>query len=145
MTIDAVAATATPFATTGATSAATGAATPKKELDSEVFMRLLVTQLTNQDPSTPMDTNQMISQTTQLAMMEQLTAMSRNSSEAFALNMRQAATALIGQRAGYVDAAGAPASGIVTKVSFEGSVPQVTIGDVTVALDAITSVTPATP
>lgn len=140
MTIDAVTAAATPFAT--ATTSATAAA-PKKELDSEVFMKLLVTQLTNQDPSTPMDTNQMISQTTQLAMMEQLTAMSRNSSEAFALNMRQAATALIGQRAGYLDAAGAPASGIVSKVSFEGSIPQVTIGDVTVALDAITSVTPA--
>lgn len=147
MTVDAVTATATPFATatTGATGAATTAASPKKELDSEVFMKLLVTQLTNQDPSTPMDTNQMISQTTQLAMMEQLTAMSRNSSEAFALNMRQAATALIGQRAGYLDATGAPASGIVSKVSFEGSVPLVTIGDVTVALDAITSVTPATP
>ncbi|MFF7681575.1 flagellar hook capping FlgD N-terminal domain-containing protein [Microbacterium sp. NPDC007973] len=139
MTVDAVTATASPFATASPTAAA-----PKKELDSEVFMKLLVTQLTNQDPSTPMDTNQMISQTTQLAMMEQLTAMSRNSSEAFALNMRQAATALIGQRVGYVDAAGAPASGIVSKVSFGGSIPQVTIGDVTVALDAITSVTPAT-
>lgn len=129
-------------ANTATATAATSA--PKKALDSEVFMKLLVTQLTNQDPSTPMDTNQMISQTTQLAMMEQLTAMSRTSTEAFALDMRQAATALVGQRAGYVDANGVPASGIVSKVSFEGSVPQVTIGDVTVALDAVTSVTPPT-
>lgn len=143
MTVDAVTATSPTFAPTTAT-AASGAAVPKKGLDSEVFMKLLVTQLTNQDPSTPMDTNQMISQTTQLAMMEQLTAMSRNSSEAFALDMRQAATALVGQRAGYVDANGVAASGIVSKVSFEGSVPQVTIGDVTVALDAVTSVTPPT-
>ena len=143
MTVDDVTATSPTFAPTTAT-AASGAAVPKKGLDSEVFMKLLVTQLTNQDPSTPMDTNQMISQTTQLAMMEQLTAMSRNSSEAFALDMRQAATALVGQRAGYVDANGVPASGIVSKVSFEGSVPQVTIGDVTVALDAVTSVTPPT-
>ncbi len=35
------------------TATATAAASaPKKALDSEVFMKLLVTQLTNQDPST---------------------------------------------------------------------------------------------
>ena len=33
---------------------------PKQAMDSEVFMSLLVTQLRNQDPSSPMDTNQMI-------------------------------------------------------------------------------------
>jgi len=89
------------------TATATAAASaPKKALDSEVFMKLLVTQLTNQDPSTPMDTNQMISQTTQLAMMEQLTAMSRTSTEAFALDMRQAASTLIGQQAGAGQAGG---------------------------------------
>ena len=39
---------------------------PKQTMDSEVFLKLLVTQLRTQDPSAPMDTNQMISQTTQL-------------------------------------------------------------------------------
>ncbi|KQM40219.1 MULTISPECIES: flagellar hook capping FlgD N-terminal domain-containing protein [unclassified Microbacterium] len=126
------------------TATATAAASaPKKALDSEVFMKLLVTQLTNQDPSTPMDTNQMISQTTQLAMMEQLTAMSRTSTEAFALDMRQAASTLIGQQAGYLDAKGAAVTGIVTTVSFDGPIPQVTIGDATVALDEITSLATA--
>jgi len=53
-----------------ATSAATPAAsTAKQEMDSELFMKLLVTQLRNQDPSSPMDTNEMITQTTQLATM----------------------------------------------------------------------------
>lgn len=135
MPVDAVTGPQAPFA---ATPAATTEA-PKKSLDSDAFMKLLVTQLTNQDPSTPMDTNQMISQTTELAMMEQLTTMSRNSSEAFALNMRQAAAALIGHEASYVDANGATVTGIVSTVSFAGSIPQVTIGDHAVALDAITS------
>ncbi|MFK0400990.1 flagellar hook capping FlgD N-terminal domain-containing protein [Microbacterium sp. NPDC090225] len=141
MTVDAVSA---PTAIhTGST---TDPAARKQVLDGEVFLKLLVTQLTHQDPSSPMDTNEMISQTTQLAMMEQLTALADNGAEAFALDMRQAAAALIGQEASYEDADGKAVTGIVTKVSFDGPVPQVTIGDKTIALDAITGVvTPTAP
>lgn len=141
MTVDAVSAPSTIH--TGSTA---DPAARKQVLDGEVFLKLLVTQLTHQDPSSPMDTNEMISQTTQLAMMEQLTALADSGAEAFALNMRQAASALIGQQASYKDAEGATVSGIVTKVSFDGPVPQVTIGEKTVSLDAITGVTtPTTP
>ncbi|WP_314425290.1 flagellar hook capping FlgD N-terminal domain-containing protein [uncultured Microbacterium sp.] len=148
MTVDAVSAP-----TSIHTSGTTDPAARKQTLDGEVFLKLLVTQLTHQDPSNPMDTNEMISQTTQLAMMEQLTTLTENGSEAFALNMRQAATALIGQEASYKDADGKTVTGIVTKVSFDGPVPQVTIGDKAVSLDAITGVatqpsasqTPAAP
>ena len=112
-------------------------------MDSEMFMKLLVTQLKNQDPSTPMDTNAMMSQTTQLAMMEKLTVLADNGTEAFALHMRQAATALIGQEARYEDADGKTVTGIVTRVSFDGPVPQVTIGGKDIALDAITGISTA--
>ncbi|SEB89990.1 flagellar basal-body rod modification protein FlgD [Paramicrobacterium humi] len=115
----------------------------KQTLDSEVFMKLLVAQLKNQDPSSPMNTNEMISQTTQLAMMEQLTAMSTTSTENFALSMRQTAAALVGQQATYLDADGVEQSGLVTSVSFAGSVPQVTIGDTTVPLDAVSGISTA--
>lgn len=123
----------------------TDPASRKQVMDSEVFLRLLVTQLTHQDPSSPMDTNEMISQTTQLAMMEQLTALSDTGSEAFALNMRQAATSLIGQEAGYEDAEGDVVTGVVTKVTFDGPIPQVTIGGKEVPLDAITAIASKTP
>src|SRR6185312_13964020 len=114
---------------------------PKQTLDSEAFMNLLVTQLKNQDPSSPMDTNQMISQTTQLAMMEQLTSMNSTSTESFALQMRIAASALIGQQVGYTDSAGNPVSGTASAVSFTGKTPTVTIDGVSIALDSITGVT----
>lgn len=146
MPIDAVSATSSTY-----DARATDAAAPKQTLDSEVFLQLLVAQLTNQDPSSPMDTNAMISQTTELATMEQLTALTENSSEAFALSMRQAAAALIGQQASYLGADGETATGLVTKVSFDGPVPQVTVGDQTVPLDAILGLaapaapTPVTP
>ena len=122
MTVDAVSAPSSIH--TGST---TDPAARKQVLDGEVFLKLLVTQLTHQDPSSPMDTNEMISQTTQLAMMEQLTALADSGAEAFALNMRQAASALIGQEATYKDADGKTVSGLVTKVSFDGPIPQVTV------------------
>lgn len=125
----------------------TGSTTPaserKKTLDSEVFLKLLVTQLTNQDPSSPMNTNEMISQTTQLASMEQLTALTATSTESFALSMRQTAVALIGHEAQYVDEKGVTQKGIVTSVSYAGAVPLVTIGEASIPLDAVSGVSVA--
>lgn len=140
MTVDAISAPSSIY--TGST---TDPAARKQTLDGEVFLKLLVTQLTHQDPSSPMDTNEMISQTTQLAMMEQLTTLADNGTEAFALSMRQAATALIGHEASYKDADGKTVTGVVSKVSFDGPIPQVTIGEKNVALDAILGIASSTP
>ncbi|WP_243230440.1 flagellar hook assembly protein FlgD [Microbacterium sp. CIAB417] len=132
-----------PITGTAAVDANSAASTPapKQTLDADVFMKLLVTQLSNQDPSSPMDTNEMIAQTTQLASMEQLTALAATTTESFALSMRQTAAALIGQEAQYVDADGVEQSGIVSSVSFAGPIPIVTIGDTPVALDAVSGLT----
>lgn len=130
------------------TQSPTPAAARKQTLDSEVFLQLLVAQLKNQDPSSPMDTNQMIAQSTQLAMMEQLTALSATSTETFALTMRQTAADLVGREASYLDADGTARTGLVTAVSFASATPQVLFGDISVPLDAVSGVgtapTPAT-
>lgn len=115
-------------------------ATPKQEMDSEMFMNLLVTQLRNQDPSSPMDTNQMITQTTQLATMEKLTAMADTSTESFSLQMRNAAATLLGKTVSYTDADGATKTGVADSVTFASGVPQVTVSGKSVALDAISGV-----
>ena len=121
----------------------TPARAPKQTLDSEAFMSLLVTQLKNQDPSSPMDTNAMIGQTTQLAMMEQLTGMNKTSDENLALQMRIAASALIGQQVSYLGKDGTPVTGKAGSVSFAGGVPTVTIDGVEVNLDSISGITAA--
>jgi flagellar basal-body rod modification protein FlgD len=122
------------------TSAAATDRAPKQTMDSEVFMSLLVTQLRNQDPSSPMDTNQMIAQTTQLAMMEKLTALSTTSDENFSLQMRMAAASLVGQDVSYEAADGTKISGVATAVSYAGPVPTVTVGGKEVPLDVISGV-----
>ncbi|MBN9239750.1 MAG: flagellar hook capping protein [Micrococcales bacterium 70-64] len=112
----------------------------KQKMDGEMFMQLLVAQLRAQDPSSPMDTNAMMTQTAQLASMEQLTSMSKLSQESFSLQMRVAASSLIGKEVGYVDADGKTQKGIATAVSFANAVPTVTIGDKSIRLDAISDV-----
>ena len=113
-------------------------------MDSEVFMQLLVTQLRNQDPSSPMDTNQMISQQTQLAMMEQVTNQTTTANENFSLQMRIAAANLVGKQVSYTDAAsGASVTGTATAVSYANSVPTVTVNGKEVDLDVISGITTA--
>jgi flagellar basal-body rod modification protein FlgD len=114
---------------------------PKQVMDSSVFMSLLVTQLQNQDPSSPMDTNAMIEQTTQLAMMEKLTQMAADSAQGLTLQQRAAAAALLGQAITYLASDGTTMTGTASAVSYAGALPTVTVGAAAVPLDAITGVT----
>ncbi len=113
---------------------------PKQELDSETFMQLLVTQLQNQDPTSPMDTNQMISQTTQLAEMEKLTDMATTSQDGFALQMRSAAAEMIGRTVEYADANGQVQTGTAGSVAYDGTMPAVKVGQAWVPLNQIIGV-----
>ena len=130
-------------ATAGTSTAAAPTRTPKQTMDSEVFMHLLVTQLRNQDPSSPMDTNDMIAQTTQLASMEQLTAMAKMDEENFSLQMRIAAAALIGQNVTYTDDDGAAVTGTAQSVSYAAGVPTVNVNGQDILLDRISGVVSA--
>ncbi len=147
MAIDGITGTvpAAPAATAAGIYSGSTTRAPKQTMDSEVFMKLLVTQLRTQDPSAPMDTNQMISQTTQLSMMEKMTELSTTSTENFSLQMRIAAAAIVGKQVSYSDAAGVARSGTASSVSFVGSVPQVKVGGVDVALDTISGITSTSP
>ena len=133
--------TASTTGTTGLYTNSTAVRDPKQTLDSDVFMQLLVTQLRNQDPSSPMDTNQMIQQTTQLSMMEKMTELGQTSTEDFALQMRIAASAIVGKQVSYANADGTTTTGIATSVSFAGTVPQVRVGSTDIALDKLTGIT----
>jgi flagellar basal-body rod modification protein FlgD len=128
-------------ATQAAAIAANKSNTTSQTMDSSVFMKLLVTQLQNQDPSSPMDTNQMISQQTQLAMMEQLTNQTTTQNENFSLQMRIAAANLVGKQVSYTDATtGSSVTGTATAVSYASSVPTVTVNGKEVDLDVISGI-----
>jgi flagellar basal-body rod modification protein FlgD len=116
---------------------------PAQTMDSNVFMSLLVTQLKYQDPSAPMDTNQMMSQSIQLSMMEKMTELSTGAKESFSLQMRTAAAQIIGHNISYALPDGTKGSGVASSVSFAGGVPTVGVGGVSVPLDSISGMTAA--
>jgi flagellar basal-body rod modification protein FlgD len=123
--------------------AGTVARTPKQTMDGEMFLSLLVTQLRNQDPSSPLDTNGMIQQTASLASMEQLTQLSTLTKDGYDLQQRIAAASIIGTQVSYTGADGTTVSGVASSVSFAGTTPTVTVGDATVELSKLTAI--ATP
>jgi flagellar basal-body rod modification protein FlgD len=116
---------------------------PKQVMDSSVFMSLLVTQLQNQDPSSPMDTNAMIEQTTQLAMMEKLTQLAADTALGLSVQQRAAAAALLDKAVTYLAADGRTATGTASAVSYAGPTPTVTVGGASIPLDAITGISGA--
>jgi len=116
---------------------------PTQSFDSETFMKLLVVQLKSQDPSSPMDTNAMIGQTTQLATMEKLTTMADLSQDSYSLQTRMAAANVVGKQVTYAGADGIAVSGIASAVSFNGDKPTVTVGSKVVDLNALTGVASA--
>ncbi|RKR75562.1 flagellar hook assembly protein FlgD [Frondihabitans australicus] len=138
MALDGITGTVT--ATVPASTSATTPA-PKQTMDSDMFMQLMVTQLQNQDPSSPMDTNAMISQTTQLAMMESISNNTTTGNENFSLQMRISAANLVGKQVTYTDSTtGKDVSGTAASVSFAGSVPTVSVGGKDIPLDSISGI-----
>ncbi len=126
---------------TDGTGRTTTTTTASNELDKQAFLELFVAQLKYQDPSSPMDTSQMMAQTSQLATMESLEEIATTSREAFALQMRMGAADLVGKQVSWTDADGTVRSGTVSGVSYASSVPVVMVGKETISLDAVSLVT----
>ena len=126
----------------GSGSGTKGTSKANQEYNSELFMKLLVTQLSNQDPSSPMDSSQMVAQTAQLASMEQLTSLNSTTTSNYRSQMQSTATAMLGKAVSWTDSNGTAQNGKVASIAFSSTgTPQLTIGSTTVPLTAITGVT----
>ena len=96
-----------------------------QQLGKDDFLKLLITQLTNQDPTSPMEDTQFISQMAQFSSLEQMTNMNESFNKmASMINSSQAASVL--GRTVEVDVGDTTAQGIVEATSF-GSEPQVMV------------------
>jgi flagellar basal-body rod modification protein FlgD len=93
---------------TGAT-AQTGtqaASNPKGTLDKDGFLKLFIAQLTHQDPSSPMDTNESVAQMASFTMVEQITSMTSSNAQIAKTLTTSNAVGLIGRTVTYIDADG---------------------------------------
>ncbi len=88
--------------TSVANTANTKASNPKAELDSQAFMKLLLTELQYQDPTSPMDTDKMLTQTSQLSALEAQNATKtamENMTKAFQTSANYSLASAIGKTA----------------------------------------------
>ncbi len=131
---------------TSQSGATTQTSAPKNILDSDGFLKLLIAQLQNQDPSSPMDTQAMMQQTAQLSMMEQMVAMAKDSQAALAVQQRALASQMVGSQVTYCTADGGNTTGVVESVIYTVGEPTLVIDGQHVALSSVASVSrSATP
>ncbi|MGD0196472.1 MAG: flagellar hook capping FlgD N-terminal domain-containing protein [Solirubrobacteraceae bacterium] len=107
---------------TNASSSQTNALTnTSSQLNDSEFLQLMITQLKDQDPTSPTDPSSYLSELAQFTSVEQETNTATNTSTAEALG-------LLGQTVTYTDSAGDSQTGAVTSVDLSGSSPTLTIG-----------------
>jgi flagellar basal-body rod modification protein FlgD len=86
--------------TTVASGSNTTVSNPKAELDSQAFMKLLLTELQYQDPTSPMDSDKMLTQTSQLSALEAQNATKtamQNMTDAFKTSANYSLSSAIGK------------------------------------------------
>jgi len=114
------------------TSATGAAAADKKKsasfMGKEDFLKLLVAQLKNQDPSNAQDMESMTQQMTQFSMLEQLTNMNETSEAANVSLARTHAVELLGKTVSYRARDGSIREGVVGHVDTTASAPRLTVG-----------------
>lgn len=119
---------------------------PKNELGGDDFLKLFVTQLQHQDPSSPMDTNDMLGQVTQLATMESLSNLQSSLSEMLGLSMRSTGADLVGNHITWNDQNGDEHTGKVLSAQYGNGIPVLNTEDgKKITLDAVTSTSKTAP
>jgi flagellar basal-body rod modification protein FlgD len=110
-------------------------------VNSDTFLKLLISQLENQDPDNPTDPTQFLSETADFEEVQQLSALSTDMTSLVSAQQSSAATSMLGQQVAGTDASGNPVSGIVTGVQLTSSGPVLTVGNDSVPFSGVTAVT----
>ncbi|NHC16231.1 flagellar hook capping FlgD N-terminal domain-containing protein [Motilibacter deserti] len=116
------------------------------ELDKDAFLKLLVAQLKYQDPNSPVDSSQFMSQTAQFTSVEKLTALADTQTAMLSSQQLLGASSLVGKTVSYPGPDGTDVSGVVTSAQLSTDGPVLRVGDVSVPLTSVKEVknTPST-
>jgi flagellar basal-body rod modification protein FlgD len=116
------------------------------------YMKLLVTQLQNQNPLEPMDNNQMASQLAQLSQLQQIEILNTKFSDVVASSQKSYASSLIGKQVSFTmtDSSGYTITdeygtnrlftGSVNGIITEGSDIKLQVGNYAIDLDDVLTV-----
>ena len=99
----------------------------KQNMDKDDFLKILITQLTTQDPTQPMQDKDFIAQMAQFSSLEQMTNMANSFGKVSSVITASQAVSTIGKTV-EIQANGETIKGQVTSVT-PGQFPQVLVGD----------------
>ena len=97
-----------------------------KELGKDDFLKLLMAQMTNQDPTSPMENTEFIAQMAQFSSLEQMTNMSQNFDRMASMINSSEAHSLLG-RTVQIDLGADQATTGVVEAATRGNTPQVQV------------------
>lgn len=119
-------------------SLATNGRQASQELGKDDFLRLLITQLQHQDPTSPMENTQFIAQMAQFSSLEQMTNMSTEFTKLANMLNSGEAVSLLGKSV-EVASGESSISGVVEAVT-RGTNPQVKVNGMLYSMDQINAV-----
>lgn len=114
--------------------------TSSAQLGKDAFLKLLVAQMQNQDPTNPTDSSQMASQLAQFSALEQMTNVANSVSALSATTSLSQSYALIGHAVAYTGTDGKVASGVVDGVSVSNGAATLDVDGISVDPTAIIAV-----
>jgi flagellar basal-body rod modification protein FlgD len=119
-----------PSATQTTATSGTGSNLGNAGLGKDDFLKLLVGQLSNQDPMNPTSDADFIGQMAQFSQLEQTTNTATAIGDLVAEQSGARAVSLLGRTVTYPDGSGSVATGEVEKVQWSAGVPSLTVGGV---------------
>jgi len=127
------------FGAVGATGSS-AAASSTDQVNKDVFLKLMVAQLKNQDPMNPTDSSQFLAQTAQFTSLEKLDAVAQQTAQALTAQMAFGASGLVGRSVTYTGSEGTEKTGVVDSVRFTPTGPVLGIGGAEVTLGDVVTV-----
>ncbi|MBO8137507.1 MAG: flagellar hook capping protein [Desulfotomaculum sp.] len=123
---------------------------PKQTLDKDAFLRIMIEQLKNQDPTSPLDSDKFISQMAQFTTLEQLTnlnssfekmseqvvGLNEQFTELLQLQQLNQGASLLGRKVSLGDGL----TGLVEKVVVEDNAVKVIVDGKKYSIDSVTAV-----
>jgi len=129
-----------------ATASATTSVDRPDQMGSDAFLKLLVAEMKYQDPSKPMDSAEMMSQTATLTQTQALQTIADQNKQTLALQRSLSAGALVGHQVSYTATDGTTQSGVISavRISTVDNTSVAVIGGESVDVGRITEVGLAT-
>ncbi len=109
-------------------------------INNNTFLKLLVAQLSHQDPMNPTDSSTYITQEAQFSMVQSMNDLAKQNAALLQSQQMQEATGFIGKNVTYVDANGVQNVGVVSSASPGSDGAVVRVGAAQVPISSITSV-----